>query len=553
VVKGGLRFFLGVLALSLAACSTSDKARLKESRDAFLQGDNAKAETALYTPEVYQNDQNRLLHYYLLSSVAMSEGLYEKAAYFLNKARTQANSVRSSSGTFDWFSSDYRSNPIEYSYIHYLLVMSYSMLAQEGKSPAWSTPEIKDEKGNVLVAAQNFPARSFSPSEIADFRQKARAELLAWDSHLQNLKRTYPTEKFYKEDLWARLLASFIHASSTDHNEMRTGELLTRDAEKVFQTEFNRYPSKAENQAEIESLIQHLRARAQGKDHGHDEDLFVLEAGVMSLYKIKRFHLGLSTLMGLVKDPGLRMMMEQIGMNVIMNTAPEFGLVLFAGGLAGSVGNGNGGSDDEFDGPPQFFTDAVDRSFGFEVRFPTIQLPPPDTHVDLELSTTGKTLPMIHLPVLSPLQEMISVELKEREQKEMFARAVKIGIQYVAVLIPAIKAYQKASREGNIFEKIAIIAGYYLSKKAIDRANNPDLRSWNYLPKLIAANLISVAPGDYQAKVTIDNSFGKYEKSLGTLSFGKASSSILYERVGDVPILNRTVSNSTYGRAKPRP
>jgi len=549
VVKSGLRFFLGVLALSLAACSTSDKARLKESRDAFLHDDTAKAEAALYTPEVYQNDQNRLLHYYLLSSVAMSEGLYEKAAYFLNQARTQANSVRSSSGTFDWFSSDYRSNPIEYSYIHYLLVMSYSMLAQEGKSPAWSTPEIKDEKGNLLVAAQNFPARAFTPSEIANFRQKARSELLAWDSHLQNLKRTYPTEKFYKEDLWARLLASFIHASSTDHNEMRTGELLTRDAEKVFQTEFSRYPSKAENQADIESLIQHLRARAQGKDHARSEDLFVLEAGVMSLYKIKRFHLGLSTLMGLVKDPGLRMMMEQIGMNVILNTAPEFGLVLFAGGLAGSVGSGD---DDEFDGPPQFFTDAVDRSFGFEVQFPTLQLPPADTHVDLELSTTGKTLPMIHLPVLSPLQEMISVELKEREQKEMFARAVKIGLQYVAVLIPAIKAYQKASREGNVFEKIAIIAGYYLSKKAIDHANAPDLRSWDYLPKLIAANLVSVAPGDYQAKVTLDNSFGRYEKSLGTLSFGKTPSGLLYERLGDVPILNRTVSNSAYGKAKPR-
>lgn len=514
---------------------------LKESRDAYLLDDYTKSEAALYTPEIYENDQNRLLHYYLLSSLAMSQGQYEKAAYFLNKARDAANSVRSASGMFEWFSSDYRSNPVEYSYLHYMLVMAYSMLAEEGQTKAWSTPEIKDKKGNQLVQAQNFPERKFSAREISDFQQKARAELRAWDTHLENLKRTYPNQDFYKEDLWARMLASFIHASSGQNSEKRTAELLTNDANRIFTTDFNRYPSKKSNQAEIDALITKLRKRAQGKDdHG---SLFVLEAGVMSKYKIKRFHLGLSTLMGQIKDPHLRSMMEQIGINVILNTAPEFGLILFAGGVAGAIG----GDDDDFDGPPQFFTDAVDRSFGFEIRFPTLQFPPEDTQVHLHLlsSKDGKALPEMKLPIVSPLQEILAVELKSREQGEMFARAVRIGLQYVGILIPAIKAYREADRKGNAFSKIAVIAGYYISKKIIDNANNPDLRSWNYLPKLVAVNLLDSQVGEYDAKVTIDNSFGRFEKSLGKVSIGDPKHPLIYERIGDVPILNKTLSSST--------
>lgn len=531
----GLLIFL----LLFTACGTSDQGRLKESRDAYLTDQFDKAEKALYTSEVYQNDQNRLLHYYLLSSVAMGEGQYEKAAYLLNKARTAAQSVRSQAGLYEWFSSDYRSNPIEYSYIQYMLVMSYSILAQEGKTPAWSTPEIKDKNGNILVQAQSIPARNFSPTEIADFQQKARSELRAWDSFLADLKRTYPTQDFYKEDLWARMLASYVHAESNDRNEKRTAELLVDDAQKIFDHEFSRFPSASLNQKAIESSFAKLRTHAQTANA--TDNLFVVEAGVMAKYKIKRFHLGLSTLFSQIKDPALRRAMEQVGMHVLLSLAPEFGLVTLSAGVVGAI-EGSGKDEDEFDGPPQYFTDAVDRSIGFEIRFPTMQFPPADTQVHLMLNQNGTALPDFRLPVVSPLEEMVATELKNRESSEMFQRAIKIGLQYVAILIPAIKTYQAASRENNIFKKIAVLAGYHIAKKVIDRANSPDLRNWNYLPSLIAADLITVKPGDYAGKVVISNSFGRYEKDLGIMTLGDPKVSLIRKRVGDVPILNRRSS-----------
>ena len=530
--------YVAVLTVILfcSACGTSDKGRLKESRDAFLSDHFDQSEKALYTSEVFQNDQNRLLHYYLLASVAMSQAQYEKAIYLLNKARTTALNVRSQAGMYEWFSSAYRSNPIEFSYIHAMLVMADVLLAQEGQTPAWSTPEIKDKNGNVLVQAQALPARKFSPAEVADYELKARSELRAWDSFLTDLKRTYPTQNFYKEDLWARMLASFVHADSSDRNEKRTGELLTADAQKVFDHEFSRFPSAKENQSGIEAEIQKLKKHAQSDSQ--KDNLVVIEAGVMAKYKIKRFHLGLSTIFSQIKDPNLRRQMEQIGMQVLLTFAPEFGLVTLSAGVVGAI-EGGGKDDDEFDGPPQFFTDAVDRSIGFEVRFPTLQFPPADTQVHLILNQNGVALPEYRLPVVSPVQEIVATELKNREGSEMFQRGVKIGLEYLAILIPAIKTYQSASRNNNLLQKIAVLAGYHIAKKAIDAANSPDLRSWDYLPVLVAADLITVKPGDYSGKVVIQNSFGKFEKDLGKMTLGDPKITLIRERVGDVPILNR--------------
>jgi hypothetical protein len=526
-----------LILLVLSACGTSDAKRLKEARESYLKDDFTSTEKDLYTKEVYENDNNRLMHYYLLSSVAMSQGQFEKAAVFLNKARASAISVRSANGTIDWFSAMYRSNPVEFSYIHYELVMAYALLAQAGETPAWSTPEMKDEKGNVIVAAVSAPARKFSPNEISQYRDKARAELGAWNAFIEDLKNTYPTQNFYKEDMWARMLGSFILGSSGDHNDKRTGELLVNDARKVFDQEFKNYPSFGQEAPQVQTTLDKLTKNA--KAQSSNQSLFVLEAGVMSKYKVKRFLLGLSTIFSHIQNPHVRSLMEQVGMQAILATAPEFGLIVLAGGVAGAV-EGSSDDDSEFDGPPRFFSDAVDRGIGFEIQFPSMIFPPADTRVSLQLTAPGSSQPVFSemLPQVSPLQEIIASDLKNREDSEMFAQAVKIGGQYLAILIPAIITYRAAGRKGNLLQKLAVVAGYYVAKKAIDHANKPDLRSWEYLPKLIAADVIDVKPGAYATHVSIQNHFGKYDHDFGTLEYG-APQSILRERVGDLTLLNQ--------------
>jgi hypothetical protein len=528
-------FALGMV-ISLSACATADVAKMRESRKSFLASDFAGAEKALYSPEIFENKQNRLQHFLMLSSIAMSEGHFEKAAYFLQKSRDWSNEVRSDHAGFEWFESNYGGNPIEFSYIHHFLVLSYQLLADAGSTPAWSTPEIKDKGGLVLVQAQNFPARTFSPKEIADFRSKARSELMAWDSHFENLKRSFAGEPYYQSDVWAKLLASYVHGTSSSNSEKRTGEILLDQALEQLKNDVNGLPTLGNHRATIEKLAEKLQSRFSSKKNG-DGNLFVCEVGVVDRYKIQKYHLGLSTLFKGIEDPFLRSQLESIGWQVLMHYAPEFGLTVYAGGIVGALGGGDSDEDDEA-GPPKFFTDSVDSSLGFQISFPTIRKPDPSTRMELQLAgSEGKNLTYA-LPIVSPLQEILSHELEVREKKQMLARGMKIGVQYLAALVTAVSAYRAADQEGNGLKKLAIIAGYFFAKKAIDRANRPDLRSWDTLPFLLAADYLDDLKGDYQATIRVRNESGEETASLGTVRFGKGGSGLIWKRIPNLPLLN---------------
>jgi len=413
--------------------------------------------------------------------------------------------------------------------------LSYQLLADAGSTPAWSTPEIKDKKGNVLVQAQIFPARSFSPKEIADLRAKARSELLAWDTHFENLKRTFGADPYYREDVWAKLLASYVHGTSDSNSEKRTAELLIDKALDQLKNDSENLPTLVNQRTQVETFAEKLKARLNSKKT--NGNLLVCEAGMVDRYKIQKYHLGLSTLFKGIEDPVLRSQLEMIGWQVLMHYAPEFGLTVYAGGLVGALGGGDSEDDDE-SGPPKFFTDAVDSSLGFMISFPTIRKPDPTTKLELQLtSADGKTM-NLDLPIVSPLQELLSADLQAREKKQMLARGMKIGVQYLAALVTAITAYQAADREGNGLQKLGILAGYFLTKKAIDRANRPDLRSWDVLPYLLAADYLDGLKGDYQALVKISNSAGTETVNLGLLQLGQGKSGLIWKRIPYLRILS---------------
>lgn len=517
------------------SCASADHKRLKVARDAFVREDYRAAEAALYHEDVYKTEANRLLHYEYLASIAMSEGLFEKAILYLDRARTTAVNVRSDQGGFEFFKGDYSGNPLEFSNIHAMLVMAYSALASDGGSPAWSTPEMKDSDGNILVPSIQLGPRQFDAKQIAELRQKALAELRAWDSFLETLKRSNPAREYFHEDLLARLLASFVHGVSDQNHEKRTAELLADQGQGILDRTSAEFPSRQLQHDEIAKFVSRLKQRATSKKSR--QSLLVVEAGVMDRYKIRRFHLGLSTLFSHIEDPFLRSQMESIGLQLILNYAPEFGLIAFAGGMAGAIEGSSGDEDSEFDGPPRFFTDAVDRSLGFEIRFPSLRMPPPETKLKASFFQNSQLMTEVSLPVVSPLQEMLAVELQKRQDRELFQRAIKVGLQYLAILIPAIRAYRDADGEGAGLQKLAILAGFYIAKKAIDRANAPDLRSWSTLPKLVAAQVLDLKPGVYDLKLTVENSQGRFEQTVPPVEVGNPAKPFVRRRLGQLDIL----------------
>ncbi len=551
IPKGFRAFFLtSVLAGAatlVSACASSDQIKLKESREHYLRGDAAGAEALLYSPDVLEHEESRLQHYLWLSSVAMSQGLFEKALFYLERSRSLTLELRSDRGGFDWFSKEYKSNPVEFSYVQGFLVLSNLLLADAGETPAWSVPELKLPQGGVLVPAQSFPARKYSPAEVAQFRTKARAELLAWDQHLTVLKRTFPDQKFYQEDVFARILGGFVHGSGSTSQDRRTGELLALQAKENLPKIIDGLPTLQGGRQELEALLETLASRAKGKGKGPDKQsdkqsskqepgntdtLVIADIGAVPAYRSRKVVVGLSLLFQNIENPVLRAQLEQIGFQVLFQLAPEFGLIAFTGAMVGAASS----SDDE--DPPRFLTDAVDQGLGFGMAFPALRFPDSNVKVRLKLvDLAGKELE-VPLPVLSPLQEILARELRERMDAEWSKKAIQVGLQYLGVLVPAVIAYRAADQDQNLLAKIGILAGYMIAKKAIDRANAPDLRSWALLPSILAGGRVAVPEGRYRARLEVVHSRGSQLFDWGEIDFARGEGRLLYRKAGEVPAVS---------------
>ena len=515
-----------LLVLWLTGCAGGDQLRIKDARNAYLERDFIKAEASLYTAEVLKRNDSRLQHFLMLSSIAFSNGQYEKAIYFLNKSREVSNGVRSDHGTFSWFDKAYGGNPIEYSYLHQYLVLAYTLLADEGKTSAWETPEIRDDKGVIQVQAGKFPARSFTPREIADLRMKARAELLAWDTHLENLKRSYGHGDYYQEDAWARILASYLHARSSQVSEKKTAQILLGQALRVLEKEQTRIKGLNHASESIRSLTGGLQQ--QLSENASEGTLVVVQGGVIQPYRAQNTYIGLSTLFQGIEDPFLRAQLEDIGFRVLMHYAPEFGLVAFTGAMAGAI------SSDAEDAP-RHLTDAADRGFGFLISFPSLPLPPRDLRLTLELRSSDGQVHEAPLALVAPLHDLLYTELKARRDKEFAGKALRIGLQYLAILIPAIKAYQSADGEGAGLKKLAILAGYFIAKRAIDAANAPDLRSWSLLPQVLASAHLAGLKGEFELKLKAESPQGRIEQNYGKRILPTGASGLLFLDLGKLP------------------
>lgn len=524
-----LRAFFSLSAiLWLASCGTSaGRLKMEQAREAYSRSDFKGAETLLASEEVLDDEQSRLEQYLWLSSVAIGEGFYEKAIFFLERSRELARQLRSDRG-FEFSSPDYRSNPVEFSRIHFLLVAARVHLADSGRTPAWSLPEMRAKGGRILVRRQEFPERTLGLPEIEELRTKARADLLAWDSHLTELKRSYGGSKLYHSDIQARVLASFIHGKSHLPRERRTAELLVQEAARELEDLKKDIKSYQNDERVLSALLKDLSDRAIARGDGQDVSLFFLESGVLPKIHQRKVLVGLSTLFRGIEDPYLRGQLEQIGLRVLLHYAPEFGLAAFGGAIAGAA------TADPGEGP-RFISDAVDESFGFQISFPELEDPLGGITSRIELQGEGGREWSQSAPVIDPVQEILAREFRERSGKEWREKALKVGLEYLAILIPAVVAYDRAAREGDWIRKLAILTGYFIAKKTIDRLNSPDLRSWSLMPQWVSAACIKLPPGRYGGQWVVERHGIKTRVPLGPVEIPSGGGRLILHHLINLP------------------
>ena len=438
------------LSLITEGCASSERLRLRRAREAYVSRDSISAQKELQSAEVKKASENHVLHLFDLGRISFAAGDYASAVKYLTEGRTLSDERRADWKSF--WNKSYTGTPWEYSWVHTALAISYSALA--------------DQEGD--------------PGISADLRRKARAEVMLADSHLENLKRIFGGEDRYQEDPYVRLVASLVHKSTGERQDHRIAELLAEKAPPVFR----------------ESLKMSLNKR--------ESNLFaLLDLGTLPQLKKRKLVVGLSTLFGAIEDPELRRGVERIGLQVLLELAPEFGWIAL-GSAAVGASEGEDGSEG-----PLYLSGAIDQAAGLVLEIPWVpeEKKSPSTTALLQLETTEKqsvsTFPLV---LACNYQALIHHEYNVRESKEFRAKAISMGLQYLAILIPSIEAYSRVKGDGAFLKKLGILASFYVAKRVIDLANAPDLRSWDLLPQSTYAGLLKIPPGKYRARVSFSDS-----------------------------------------------
>lgn len=536
---------LGIVCLALvflSACGTARSGLRDKARDHFLRGELEAAETEILNPEVIAEAKSRLLTLLELGSIAHYQGSFEKSNIYLFQAKNLARRLYTKSireqiatGLLNDNAASYVGMDYEISMMHYYIALNFLFLSQTQTIPAWHMKELRDGE-NLIFAAQSVAARQLSQKEQVDFLLKARSELLDWNAFLQQVRNSNRGKPYYKDDLLNKVLAAYIHRTVNGSRDRNIANVLYNDAEKVLVKAYSAYPtfnSDAKNFVENYQRFSRLGVKAvknrfinktpdydramaligEGKKNlqsSRQSIYYVFEYGAIPKRTEKRFVIGLSTLFSSVKDPALRRSLEELSTHLILQLAPEFGLTVVGAAVVGSAVGSR-------DGQPQYLSDAVDSVIGFEFYLP--EIPEDPKMFDFELKFTNKSdnsSTQIPVGVLSPLNDIARLNVERRANAVAFKTGVRVGLKYLAALIPAIYAYNEVDG-GKFIKMLAAAAVWATGKKIVDSSEAADIRAWNLLPKWIGGVEANLKPGSYSVTAIANPTGDRKEFSLGDI------------------------------------
>jgi hypothetical protein len=486
------------------------------ARDDFTKGDFSSAEKKLLDPKIINDEKGRLLTLLDLGLTAHYSGNFEKSNIFLFKAKQIARELYTASTVEDaaslLFSDNAKTYPgmeYEISLLHYYTTLNFLLLSQADKIPKWEILEVKD--GNeVRLPGEVHEERALSNQDRAKFRSQSRSELLAWNAFLNEVRQRNRGEPYYKDDLLNKIFASYVHESIDTSEDRNIARILLKDADKLMTRAYSAYPSfnkKWEDYVKDYSKFETLGETAVGqqyidatpiynvtkdeisKDAKKGNAFFLVEWEEVPVKKEKDYVIGFSTLMKNISDPYLRRQVEELGMRVLIEMAPKFGLMFFSSAVVGSA------SDD-----PKFLSEAVDSAIGFKFRLPVIESEPFTKSAALHFVKDGEDK-QFPLALLSPLGDIAKLNVNRRANSIALRTGVRVGLKYMAALMPAIATYKRMESSPEFLRMAAANGVWMVGKKVADASEAPDLRGWELLPFAISGAKVSLPIGNYSVSI----------------------------------------------------
>lgn len=555
-----------ILTLFLFSCASGGKKERNELRALVKTSQFNEALKVLDSSKVYKEKDNELLLLMEKGLLHHGAGNYYQSSQVLEKARELGRKLYTTSisnKVQKMIANDnydiYYGERYEISLIHFYQALNHLLISKRGTYEAHSVKEGKD-------GVRQIPEKKLTASEIRTRQMAARAEVLAWDSFLKNLKSARKGASVFKNDLLAKVFGAYIHEMIGTPTDLQIALQLYKDSHKLLVRNYGAYRS-------FNGLYQKYNKNYSQFPKIGERDVkakFINETGYQK--NLKEFLNGRIVDLTLqIRPRSLKKVQKQFGVTAKQlkeakaNRKPNV-TILFQNGIiplkAGQkeyFGLGKAAKNNPAAAigaavltvfaanklglmpPPRSYRPAgaylglrvaevavTNAAISFEL--PKIQNTGVNSTNEVVIKDSeGKVVSKRSLSLVAPLGDIAEQAVAENAAAVYGRIGARLAVKHVAAIAAAYATYKMMSKNKNnaFFARQAAVFQYIATAKGIEASERADTRYWSTLPSDIWMGKLKLAPGSYQVFVNKTEAGAQKQVFLGPLVVEKGKSSNL--------------------------
>lgn len=440
----------------------------------------------------------------------------------------------------------------EISLIHFYQALNHLLIAKQGFYEAYSVKEGKD-------GIRQIPKRVLTANEIKTREMSSRAEVLAWDSFLTNLKSSRKGSSVFKNDLLAKVFGAYIHELIGSRTDLQIALQLYKDTHKLLVRNYGAYKSfngsyqkYNENYKKFPKIGEKKVKTQFIQETGYQKQLkeFLNKRIVDLTYELRPNAIKkLPKLYGISKEfikkvkrqrnPNITILFQKGIIPMKVASKEYFGLGAAMddpkAGVAAKIGSAVltvfAASQLGLLPPPRHYSpagaylgikvaEAVVTGAAVRFELPKINNPGVNSTSEVLIKKTDGTVVVTEpLSLVAPLGDIAEQAVAEEAASVYTRVGARLAIKHTIAIAAAYATYKAMSsgKNSSFFAKQAAIIQYLATAKGIERSEQADTRFWSTLPSDVWMGKFKLPKGSYQVFVKINEAGAQRELLLGPL------------------------------------
>lgn len=544
------------LVFIFISCSGTGTKERFQLRELVRVGDYEQAIDLLDNMYSIEDEKTKLLYLMERGLIEFRRGQFYNATFFLQKAvevhdHLSYTSIKDgiSKALVNETKSKYVGEVFEGGLLHFFKAYSYFQI--------YLNKNIRAYDGDTFLPARD--KRKITNSNLKTYLQKARSEIVAWNSYLEKVKHNRLGKSVFKQDMLQHIFGGFIHEQMNTSFDRQTALLLYKKAldilhknynsyalynlkNKKFIKDFSKLPSlsksvvdkkyvvKTKEHKSLEEFLM-LKILSLSKASGNrayknaiakyrpsqkviksalktvrSNVLFIDMNGIIGKKYAKTEYYSLERALGGDSDSKSKRAVARIGTTALM---------LFATAKIGLMP------------PPNTYSPigqemgirlglAAGRGAAISFDVPKMQkVPLPKSPMYLEIK--GKKSLVVPFPISAPVTEIAEQAVRESAMNRAIRQGSRLAWKHLTAIATCMATYNAMKRKnGEYVAKQAAVFQYFAIVGLIKETEKADTRYWSTLPNLIRVGHLELPKGDYE--VTKRSMNKKYQTKKFSIS-----------------------------------